>query len=171
MGVKRASDFGLNVRLNTPMSNRKGVADMPDPDRPARERAALQRLLRRRGRRGKVGANPETETKIHAWHSSYSFRPSSDHSASSKVLTGFGVLLVLSLPIAMIVFWETLEDAQYSSSLGYFIFHAAIYGCMILIIATILIAPVLLVAQSLGGAWESRRERRSNAAKASAEDT
>ena len=87
------------------------------------------------------------------------------------MLTGFGVLLVLSLPIAMIVFWETLEDAQYSSSLGYFIFHAAIYGCMILIIATILIAPVLLVAQSLGGAWESRRERRSNAAKASAEDT
>ena len=144
---------------------------MPDPDRPTRERVALQRLLRRRGRRGKVGANPETETKIHAWHSSYSFRPSSDHSASSKVLTGFGVLLVLSLPIAMIVFWETLEDAQYSSSLGYFIFHAAIYGCMVLIVATILIAPMLMIALSLGGAWESWRERGGKAAKPPAEKT
>ena len=169
MGVKRASDFGLNVGLNTPMSNRKGVADMPDPDRPTRDRAALQRLLRRRGRRGKAGANPQTETKIHAWHSSYSFRPGSSHSGSGIVWTVIG--LALSAPFWIAFLWMSVEPYEYSNSVGAWLLQTIVIGCMILIIATILIAPVLLVAQSLGGAWESRRERRSNAAKASAEDT
>ena len=168
MGVKRASDFGLNVRLNTPMSNRKGGADMPDPDWPTRDRAALQRLLRRRGRRGKAGANPETETKIHAWHSSYSFRPGSSHSGRGIVWTAMAILAALSAPFWIAFLWMSVEPYESSNSMGALLLQTIVVGCMILIIATILIAPVLLVAQSLGGAWESRRGK---AAKASGDDT
>lgn len=171
MGVKRAFDFGLKRRLNAPKSNREGVFEMPDPDKPTRERAALQRLLRRRGRRGKVGANPETETKIHAWHSSYSFRPGSSHSGSGIVWTVIGLLAALSAPVWITVLWAAVDHYEDPHATGAAILQTIVVGCMLLIIATILIAPVLMIALSLGGAWESRRERRGKAAEASGEET
>jgi len=160
VGVMRLFDFELNWWLNVSTLNLRGISDVPNPDKPTRDRAALQRLLRRRGRRGKAGANPDTETRLHAWHSSYSFRPASDHSPLTRALSILGVLIVLASPALIALIWAIYEPFEHWSSPSSLIFHAAVYGCMILIIATIIIAPVLMIALSLGGAWESWRERR-----------
>ena len=79
--------------------------------------------------------------------------------------------LALSAPFWIALLWMSVEPYEYSNSVGAWLLQTIVIGCMILIIATILIAPVLLVAQSLGGAWESRRERRGKAAEASDEET
>ena len=78
------------------------------------------------------------------------------------------ILAALSAPFWIAFLWMSVEPYESSNSMGALLLQTIVVGCMILIIATILIAPILLVAQSLGGAWESRRGK---AAKASGDDT
>jgi len=82
-----------------------------------------------------------------------------------------GLLAALSAPFWIAFLWMSVEPYEYSNSVGAWLLQTIVIGCMILIIATILIAPALMIAQSLGGAWESRRERRGKAAKSPADKT
>ena len=163
MEARRTFDFELNAGLNVPMSDVERI-EMPEPDRSSHEHAALQRLLRRRGRRGKSGANTGEETRLYAWHSSYSQQPGSDHSIGVRLLQLFGLLVALASPFLVALAWSLHEFVWYWQSDAADVFFAFLYGCMILIIGTILIAPILLIALPLVGAWESWRQRRHQAA-------
>ncbi|KCZ65907.1 hypothetical protein L53_00940 [Hyphomonas sp. L-53-1-40] len=63
---------------------------------------SLRRLLRRRGRRGKAGANPHTDTTLHAWHSSYTHTPGSSHSPTTRwIVAILAIIFIYVLPVAI----------------------------------------------------------------------
>ena len=162
MGVKRAFEFGLNVRLNTPMSNRKGVADMPDPDRPTRDRAALQRLLRRRGRQGKAGANPKTSIKSWAEYSEVNFTPSGDHSGLSRYWPLAGALGVLLFPAGLFLAGATMAPKikLAEALVGTVQIFGATLGALFL--ASLFCFPLIILSKTLDGA-DARDRRKSSA--------
>ncbi|HPF24842.1 MAG TPA: hypothetical protein PK417_15250 [Hyphomonas sp.] len=69
---------------------------MADDPLPHTRSEGLKRLLRRRGRRGKVGANTGEKIQIHAWHSRSQFTPSGVDSVRwlGALLAAVGLLLL-----------------------------------------------------------------------------
>jgi hypothetical protein len=137
--------------------------EMPDQNRPTQERAALQRLLRRRGRRRKVGANAKTTIKSWAEYNEVNFAPSGDHSRPTRFLViAIAVLLVIVFPASLMIVQSAHSPPRtmheiLGSALGS-IMHVSI----VLIIATALGAVgILLISPFL---WLYARLDRDNPA-------
>ena len=139
---------------------------MPDPDKPTRERAALQRLLRRRGRRGKAGANSKAAIKSWAEYSEVNFTPSGDHSRPTRYLViAIAVLLLIVFPASLALVQSALSPARtlqetLGSALGAIVSVCTILVYMVAISAVgiVLISPLLwLYARLDGDNLKSRR--------------
>ena len=77
---------------------------MADDPLPHTKSEGLKRLLRRRGRRGKVGANTGDEVQIHAWHMRSRFTPSGVDSVRwLGVLLAAAGMLLLAFWIGLII--------------------------------------------------------------------
>lgn len=83
---------------------------MPEPDRSSYDRAALQRLLRRRGRRGKAGANSGEPIKGWAEYQSVSLQPTGSPSQFFRWLVLIPTILLASI-IAIITIWSMIVAA------------------------------------------------------------
>lgn len=118
---------------------------------------SLRRLLRRRGRRNKLGANPKTSIKTWAEYSSVEYTPTGDSSRPNLIVgLAIGALLFVGFPLsfAFLKSDEISGVGDMPSWLGRF------FICMVgLAVLIILLAPVLLVFQSVRDALESRAER------------
>lgn len=77
----------------------------------------LKRLLRRRGRRGKVGANTGEIIKVNVWHGRAQFKPSGTGSVQWIGIVVAGLLSILILFYGGLVLWGigTLIFADYLS--------------------------------------------------------
>ena len=125
---------------------------------PSRDRTKqLKRLLRRRGRRNKLGANPKTSIKTWAEYSSVEYTPTGESSRPNLIVgLAIGALLFVGFPLsfAFLKSDEISGVGDMPSWLGWF------FICMVgLAVLIILLAPVLLVFQSVRDALESRAER------------
>jgi len=118
---------------------------------------SLRRLLRRRGRRNKLGANPKTSIKTWAEYSNVEYTPTGDSSRPNLIVgLAIGALLFVGFPLSF-AFLKSDEISGVGDMpgwLGWF------FICMVgLAVLIILLAPVLLVVQSVRDALESRAER------------
>jgi hypothetical protein len=118
---------------------------------------SLRRLLRRRGRRNKPGANPKTTVKTWAEYSNVEYTPTGDSSRPNLIVgLAIGALLIFGFPLsfALLQSDEIAGVGDMPGWLGWF--FAAMFGRAGLIIR---LAPVLLVVQSVRAALESRADR------------
>ncbi len=118
---------------------------------------SLKRLLRRRSRRNKPGANPRTSIKTWAEYSNVEYTPTGDSSRPNWLIgLGIGLFVFIGIPLsfALLKSDEVAGVGDMPTWLGWF--FAAMFGLAVLII---LLAPVLLVFQSVRDALESRAER------------
>lgn len=128
-----------------------------DADKHARTKT-LRRLLRRRSRRGKVGANSGEQTKIHAWHSSYAFTPSSDHSKGTRWGIPIAIFLALASPALVAVLWNLMDIShRYGTDFSMSGFVAVVFWVGLFITLS---APILLVWMAVASGVESHRAKR-----------
>lgn len=103
---------------------------------------SLKRLLRRRGRRGKAGANPHTDTTLHAWHSSYSHTPGSSHSSATRwIVVVLVIIFIYALPVAIALMHPLNIDAAPRN-----LASASLIVIEMLIRTTIVLAMLLLAS-------------------------
>ena len=119
--------------------------------------AQLKRLIRRRSRRYKPGANPKTTIKTWAEYSNVEYTPTGDSSRPNLIVgLAIGALLIFGFPLSFALL-QSDEIAGVGNMPGWLVwFFAAMFGLAVLII---LLAPVLLVVQSVRDALESRAQR------------
>lgn len=125
---------------------------------PNRDRTdSLRRLIRRRSRRYKQGANPKTTIKTWAEYSNVEYTPTGDSSRPNLIVgLAIGALLIFGFPLSFALL-QSDEIAGVGNMPGWLVwFFAAMFGLAVLII---LLAPVLLVVQSVRDALESRGQR------------
>lgn len=125
---------------------------------PNRDRTdSLRRLIRRRSRRYKPGANPKTTIKTWAEYSNVEYTPTGDSSRPNLIVgLAIGALLIFGFPLSFALL-QSDEIAGVGNMPGWLVwFFAAMFGLAVLII---LLAPVLLVVQSVRDALESRAQR------------
>ena len=130
---------------------------------------SLRRLLRRRGRRGKAGANPHTDTTLHAWHASYSHTPGPDHSKTTRwVVIILAIVFAYAVPVAFLLIRPEIGDSA-QNTIGWVtltvlraMFYAAI-ALALLLLASIfglaLLAPLMWFWKQLDGDNTAVRER------------
>ena len=119
--------------------------------------AQLKRLIRRRSRRNKPGANPRTSIKTWAEYSNVEYTPTGDSSRPNWLVgLGVGLFVLVGFPLsfALLKSDEIAGVGDMPGWLGWF--FTAMFGLAVLII---LLAPVLLVVQSVRDALESRADR------------
>ena len=113
----------------------------------------LQRLLRRRNRRGKTGANTGQSTTLHAWHSSYSWTPSSDHSRGTRWTLPLGIFLALASPALVAIVWNLADiSARYGVDYSLSGLVAVVFWIGVIITCC---APIILVWMAVASALES----------------
>lgn len=118
---------------------------------------SLKRLLRRRGRRNKLGANPKTSIKTWAEYSNVEYTPTGDSSRPNLIVgLAIGALLLVGFPLSF-AFLKSDKISGVGDMPGWLgWFFICMFGLAVLII---LLAPVLLVFQSVRDALESRAQR------------
>jgi len=106
---------------------------------------SLKRLLRRRGRRGKVGANPHTDTTLHAWHSSYSHTPGSSHSSATRwIVVVLVIIFIYALPVAISLMHPLIVDVDPPT------LESLLLDVLEMLIRTTIVLAMLLLASILG---------------------
>lgn len=128
-----------------------------DPHRHTKSEG-LKRLLRRRGRRGKVGAN--TGEKVYSWaeYSQVNFTPTGDRSSLG---CGLGALLVmfalLLVPVVVGTVDAVIEGRSLPDILGAIIQSIFVYAIIGLFLA-IPVAVIILIYIALDGNSKEDRD-------------
>ncbi|MEH6742460.1 hypothetical protein [Hyphomonas sp.] len=130
---------------------------------------SLRRLLRRRGRRGKAGANPHTDTTLHAWHASYSHTPGPDHSKATRwVVIILAIVFAYAVPVAFLLIRPEIGDSAQNTIGGVTLtvlramFYAAIALALLLLASVfglVLLTPLMWFWKQLDGDSPAVRKR------------